>query len=96
LSSTVRSRIFREKLNSLSAQPYCRGRKSIFDPIATGLGTNYFGTLWKGVMKRGNVLALGDFTRTAKHTDYYVKYGLSSASGVQSCLFVGYVQGISD
>ena len=62
-------------------------------PDATGLGQIFWYTLSKEGMKNGNVTGGWDLHELRSIQDYYVKYALSSASGVSEVASIGgYVQ----
>lgn len=86
-----RSRIL-EKLNSLPANLLPEGVNPALGPDATGLGQVFWYTL-EGRDKEGNVTGGWDLHELRSIQDYYVKYGLSSASGVSEVASIGgYVQ----
>lgn len=86
-----RSRIL-EKLNSLPAGLLPDGVNPSLGPDATGLGQVYWYTL-EGRDKDGNVTGGWDLHELRSIQDYYVKYALSSASGVSEVASIGgYVQ----
>ncbi len=86
-----RSRIL-EKLNSLPAGLLPEGVNPSLGPDATGLGQIYWYTL-EGRDKDGNVTGGWDLHELRSIQDYYVKYALSSASGVSEVASIGgYVQ----
>ncbi|MBD0776886.1 efflux RND transporter permease subunit [Maribacter sp. ANRC-HE7] len=86
-----RSRIL-EKLNSLPANLLPDGVNPSLGPDATGLGQIYWYTL-EGRDEEGNVTGGWDLQELRSIQDYYVKYGLSSASGVSEVASIGgYVQ----
>tara|TARA_R110002020_G_scaffold292259_1_gene507664 strand:- start:1366 stop:5064 length:3699 start_codon:yes stop_codon:yes gene_type:complete len=86
-----RSRIL-EKLNSLPANLLPDGVNPSLGPDATGLGQIYWYTL-EGRDEKGNVTGGWDLQELRSIQDYYVKYGLSSASGVSEVASIGgYVQ----
>ena len=86
-----RSRIL-EKLNSLPANLLPGGVNPSLGPDATGLGQIYWYTL-EGRDEEGNVTGGWDLQELRSIQDYYVKYGLSSASGVSEVASIGgYVQ----
>ena len=86
-----RSRIL-EKLNSLPANLLPDGVNPALGPDATGLGQIFWYTL-EGRDKEGNVTGGWDLQELRSIQDYYVKYGLSSASGVSEVASIGgYVQ----
>lgn len=86
-----RSRIL-EKLNSLPSGLLPDGVNPTLGPDATGLGQIYWYTL-EGRDKDGNVTGGWDLHELRSIQDYYVKYALSSASGVSEVASIGgYVQ----
>ncbi len=86
-----RSRIL-EKLNSLPAGLLPRDVKPSLGPDATGLGQIFWYTL-EGRDKNGNVTGGWDLHELRSIQDYYVKYALSSTSGVSEVASIGgYVQ----
>ncbi|QNK77932.1 efflux RND transporter permease subunit [Winogradskyella sp. PAMC22761] len=86
-----RSRIL-EKLNSLPSNLLPEGINPALGPDATGLGQIYWYTL-EGRDSDGNVTGGWDLQELRSIQDYYVKYGLSSASGVSEVASIGgYVQ----
>ncbi len=86
-----RSRIL-EKLNSLPANLLPDGVNPALGPDATGLGQIFWYTL-EGRDKEGNVTGGWDLQELRSIQDYYVKYGLSSASGVSEVASIGgYIQ----
>mgnify|MGYP003633792269 CR=1 FL=1 len=86
-----RSRIL-EKLNSLPANLLPDGVNPSLGPDATGLGQIFWYTL-EGRDKDGKVTGGWDLQELRSIQDYYVKYGLSSASGVSEVASIGgYVQ----
>ena len=86
-----RSRIL-EKLNSLPSNLLPEGVNPALGPDATGLGQIYWYTL-EGRDEKGNVTGGWDLQELRSIQDYYVKYGLSSASGVAEVASIGgYVQ----
>jgi len=86
-----RSRIL-EKLNSLPANLLPNDAKPALGPDATGLGQVFWYTL-EGRDTDGNVTGGWDLHELRSIQDYYVKYGLSSASGVAEVASIGgYVQ----
>ncbi|GGW37159.1 efflux RND transporter permease subunit [Arenibacter certesii] len=86
-----RSRIL-EKLNSLPSGLLPDGVNPSLGPDATGLGQIYWYTL-EGRDKEGNVTGGWDLHELRSIQDYYVKYALSSASGVSEVASIGgYVQ----
>ncbi|MGB5170528.1 MAG: efflux RND transporter permease subunit [Eudoraea sp.] len=86
-----RSRIL-EKLNSLPANLLPQDVNPALGPDATGLGQSYWYTL-EGRDESGNVTGGWDLQELRSIQDYYVKYGLSAASGVSEVASIGgYVQ----
>jgi Cu(I)/Ag(I) efflux system membrane protein CusA/SilA len=86
-----RSRIL-EKLNSLPSGLLPEGINPALGPDATGLGQIFWYTL-EGRDENGNVTGGWDLQELRSIQDYYVKYGLSSASGVSEVASIGgYVQ----
>ncbi|MDX6746524.1 efflux RND transporter permease subunit [Polaribacter sp. PL03] len=86
-----RSRIL-EKLNSLPSGLLPESVNPALGPDATGLGQIYWYTL-EGRDKDGNVTGGWDLQELRSIQDYYVKYALSSASGVSEVASIGgYVQ----
>lgn len=86
-----RSRIL-EKLNSLPNGLLPDGVTPTLGPDATGLGQIFWYTL-EGRDENGNVTGGWDLQELRSIQDYYVKYGLSSASGVSEVASIGgYVQ----
>ncbi|MFT6196892.1 MAG: Cu(I)/Ag(I) efflux system membrane protein CusA/SilA [Nonlabens sp.] len=86
-----RSRIL-EKLNSLPTNLLPDGTNPSLGPDATGLGQIYWYTL-EGRDQKGNVTGGWDLQELRSIQDYYVKYGLSAASGVSEVASIGgYVQ----
>ncbi|MGB5943341.1 MAG: efflux RND transporter permease subunit [Leeuwenhoekiella sp.] len=86
-----RSRIL-EKLSSLPPNLLPEGVSPTLGPDATGLGQIYWYTL-EGRDPEGNVNGGWDLQELRSIQDYYVKYGLSSASGVSEVASIGgYVQ----
>ncbi len=86
-----RSRIL-EKLNSLPKGLLPSGVQPSLGPDATGLGQIFWYTL-EGRDKDGNVTGGWDLHKLRSIQDYYVKYALSSASGVSEVASIGgYVQ----
>ncbi|WP_435139858.1 efflux RND transporter permease subunit [Formosa sp. A9] len=86
-----RSRIL-EKLNALPNGLLPDGVKPALGPDATGLGQVYWYTL-EGRNKAGEVTGGWDLQELRTIQDYFVKYGLSSASGVSEVASIGgYVQ----
>ena len=86
-----RSRIL-EKLNSLPAGLLPNGVNPSLGPDATGLGQIFWYTL-EGRDQDGNVTGGWDLHELRSIQDYYVKYALSSASGVSEVASIGgYVQ----
>ena len=82
-----RSRIL-EKLNSLPANLLPVGVNPSLGPDATGLGQIFWYTL-EGRDKDGKVTGGWDLHELRSIQDYYVKYGLSSASGVSEVASIG-------
>jgi len=82
-----RSRIL-EKLNSLPAGLLPEGVNPALGPDATGLGQIFWYTL-EGRDKDGNVTGGWDLHELRSIQDYYVKYALSSASGVSEVASIG-------
>ncbi len=86
-----RSRIL-EKLNSLPSGLLPEGVNPALGPDATGLGQIFWYTL-EGRDEKGNVTGGWDLHELRSIQDYYVKYALSSASGVSEVASIGgYVQ----
>jgi Cu(I)/Ag(I) efflux system membrane protein CusA/SilA len=86
-----RSRIL-EKLNSLPSGLLPEGVSPALGPDATGLGQIFWYTL-EGRDENGNVTGGWDLQELRSIQDYYVKYALSSASGVSEVASIGgYVQ----
>ncbi|MWW25994.1 efflux RND transporter permease subunit [Algibacter lectus] len=86
-----RSRIL-EKLNSLPSGLLPEGVNPALGPDATGLGQIYWYTL-EGRDENGNVTGGWDLHELRSIQDYYVKYALSTASGVSEVASIGgYVQ----
>lgn len=86
-----RSRIL-EKLNSLPSGLLPDGVNPALGPDATGLGQIFWYTL-EGRDENGNVTGGWDLQELRSIQDYYVKYALSSASGVAEVASIGgYVQ----
>ncbi|MDT0293165.1 efflux RND transporter permease subunit [Mesonia ostreae] len=86
-----RSRIL-EKLNSLPANLLPNDAQPALGPDATGLGQVFWYTL-EGRDTQGKVTGGWDLHELRSIQDYYVKYGLSSASGVAEVASIGgYVQ----
>jgi Cu(I)/Ag(I) efflux system membrane protein CusA/SilA len=86
-----RSRIL-EKLNSLPSGLLPQDVNPALGPDATGLGQIYWYTL-EGRDENGNVTGGWDLHELRSIQDYYVKYALSSASGVSEVASIGgYVQ----
>lgn len=86
-----RNRIL-EKLNSLPNGLLPNEVKPALGPDATGLGQVFWYTL-EGRDKDGNVTGGWDLQELRSTQDYYVKYALSSASGVSEVASIGgYVQ----
>jgi len=82
-----RSRIL-EKLNSLPSGLLPEGVNPALGPDATGLGQIFWYTL-EGRDKKGNVTGGWDLQELRSIQDYYVKYALSSASGVSEVASIG-------
>ncbi len=82
-----RSRIL-EKLNSLPSGLLPEGVNPALGPDATGLGQIFWYTL-EGRDEHGNVTGGWDLQELRSIQDYYVKYALSSASGVSEVASVG-------
>tara|TARA_R110002124_G_scaffold258088_1_gene423834 strand:+ start:1831 stop:5571 length:3741 start_codon:yes stop_codon:yes gene_type:complete len=82
-----RSRIL-EKLNSLPAGLLPEGVNPALGPDATGLGQIYWYTL-EGRDENGNVTGGWDLQELRSIQDFYVKYALSSASGVSEVASIG-------
>ncbi|MFX0555536.1 efflux RND transporter permease subunit [Maribacter sp. CXY002] len=82
-----RSRIL-EKLNSLPSGLLPEGVSPALGPDATGLGQIYWYTL-EGRDVEGNVTGGWDLQELRSIQDYYVKYALSSASGVSEVASIG-------
>ena len=86
-----RSRIL-EKLNSLPNGLLPNDVQPSLGPDATGLGQIFWYTL-EGRDEQGNVTGGWDLHELRSIQDYYVKYALSSASGVSEVASIGgYVQ----
>jgi len=86
-----RSRIL-EKLNSLPSGLLPEAVNPSLGPDATGLGQIFWYTL-EGRDENGNVTGGWDLQELRSIQDYYVKYALSSASGVSEVASIGgYVQ----
>ena len=86
-----RSRIL-EKLNSLPSGLLPEDVNPTLGPDATGLGQIFWYTL-EGRDENGNVTGGWDLQELRSIQDYYVKYALSSASGVSEVASIGgYVQ----
>ena len=86
-----RSRIL-EKLNSLPTNLLPEGVNPALGPDATGLGQIFWYTI-EGRDEAGNVTGGWDLQELRSVQDYYVKYALSSASGVSEVASIGgYVQ----
>ena len=86
-----RSRIL-EKLNSLPSGLLPEDVNPSLGPDATGLGQIFWYTL-EGRDAEGNVTGGWDLQELRSIQDYYVKYALSSASGVSEVASIGgYVQ----
>lgn len=87
----TRSRIL-EKLNSLPSGLLPDDANPALGPDATGLGQIFWYTL-EGRDNDGNVTGGWDLQELRSIQDYYVKYGLASASGVSEVASIGgYVQ----
>ena len=82
-----RSRIL-EKLNSLPANLLPEAVNPTLGPDATGLGQIFWYTL-EGRDEEGNVTGGWDLQELRSIQDYYVKYALSSASGVSEVASIG-------
>ncbi len=82
-----RSRIL-EKLNSLPKGLLPEGVQPSLGPDATGLGQIYWYTL-EGRDEQGNVTGGWDLNELRSIQDYFVKYALSSASGVSEVASIG-------
>ena len=82
-----RSRIL-EKLNSLPSGLLPENVNPSLGPDATGLGQVYWYTL-EGRDKDGEVTGGWDLQELRSVQDYYVKYGLSAASGVSEVASIG-------
>ncbi|WP_347173810.1 efflux RND transporter permease subunit [Polaribacter uvawellassae] len=82
-----RSRIL-EKLNSLPSNLLPNGVNPALGPDATGLGQIFWYTL-EGRDEKGNVTGGWDLHELRSIQDYYVKYALSSASGVSEVASIG-------
>jgi len=82
-----RSRIL-EKLNSLTSGLLPEGVNPALGPDATGLGQIFWYTL-EGRDENGNVTGGWDLQELRNIQDYYVKYALSSASGVSEVASIG-------
>ncbi len=82
-----RSRIL-EKLNSLPKGLLPEGVQPSLGPDATGLGQIYWYTL-EGRDEQGNVTGGWDLHELRSIQDYYVKYALSSVSGVSEVASIG-------
>ena len=82
-----RSRIL-EKLNSLPSGLLADGVNPTLGPDATGLGQIFWYTL-EGRDENGNVTGGWDLQELRSIQDYYVKYALSSASGVSEVASIG-------
>jgi len=82
-----RSRIL-EKLNSLPSSLLPEGVSPTLGPDATGLGQIFWYTL-EGRDEKGNVTGGWDLHELRSIQDYYVKYALSSASGVSEVASIG-------
>ena len=82
-----RSRIL-EKLNSLPNNLLPEGVNPSLGPDATGLGQIFWYTI-EGRDEKGNVTGGWDLQELRSIQDYYVKYALSSASGVSEVASIG-------
>ena len=82
-----RSRIL-EKLNSLPKNLLPNGVQPGLGPDATGLGQIFWYTL-EGRDENGNVTGGWDLQELRSIQDYYVKFALSSASGVSEVASIG-------
>ena len=82
-----RSRIL-EKLNSLPAGLLPPGVQPALGPDATALGQIYWYTL-EGRDTAGNVTGGWDLQELRSIQDFYVKYGIQSASGVSEVASIG-------
>ena len=82
-----RSRIL-EKLNSLPKGLLPNGIQPILGPDATGLGQIFWYTL-EGRDTNGDVTGGWDLHELRSIQDYYVKYALSSSSGVSEVASIG-------
>ena len=82
-----RSRII-EKLNSLPSGLLPEGVNPALGPDATGLGQIFWYTL-EGRDENGNVTGGWDLHELRSIQDYYVKYAISSASGVSEVASIG-------
>ncbi|WP_108869211.1 efflux RND transporter permease subunit [Aquimarina aquimarini] len=82
-----RSRIL-EKLNSLPGNLLPKGVKPSLGPDATGLGQIFWYTI-EGRDENGEVTGGWDLQEIRSVQDYYIKYALSSASGVAEVASVG-------
>jgi len=82
-----RSRIL-EKLNSLPSGLLPNNIQPSLGPDATGLGQIFWYTL-EGRDEKGNVTGGWDLQELRSIQDYYVKYGLASASGVSEVASIG-------
>src|SRR6056300_1881325 len=82
-----RSRIL-EKLNSLPSGLLPNDVNPALGPDATGLGQIFWYTL-EGRDEKGNVTGGWDLHELRSIQDYYVKYALSSASGVSEVASIG-------
>ncbi len=86
-----RSRIL-EKLNSLPSGLLPEGANPALGPDATGLGQIFWYTL-EGRDENGNVTGGWDLHELRSIQDFYVKYALSSTSGVSEVASIGgYIQ----
>ena len=82
-----RSRIL-EKLNSLPSGLLPNSVQPNLGPDATGLGQIFWYTI-EGKDENGNVTGGWDLQELRSVQDYYIKYGLSSASGVSEVASIG-------
>lgn len=82
-----RSRIL-EKLNSLPANTLPEGVQPALGPDATALGQIYWYTL-EGQDKEGQPTGGWDLQELRSIQDFYVRYGLSAASGVAEVASIG-------
>jgi Cu(I)/Ag(I) efflux system membrane protein CusA/SilA len=77
-----------EKLNSLPNNLLPEGANPALGPDATGLGQIFWYTL-EGRDENGNVTGGWDLQELRSIQDYYVKYALSTASGVSEVASIG-------